>query len=282
MCSSMKRIICLCALFFGVVWVLSPFAAAAENWPMKKFTIVEKDNLTETFIGPVDVTTPLALKMEQNNLTPTQEKVIVDWLEEVANYFEKQGFPPPRYEEKTDKELIVYAYPFGAKNDPTALAYPDCKNPSKNTFIHLDPKRIFNQSTGKITTKGYQDLAHELFHTVQYAYPMFQKSPCGQSPGAWITEGTAEAVGIETARRLKGIQPEHVCQMGLRPYLKSLFVYSKDPVDKCGMRAYNTQSFWQFLGEYSTRKGFIATEEFAQPDFRYLHNFFSTSHAMGA
>lgn len=287
----LKRITYFGALLLGVVWLMPPGIAVAEKWPIKKFAIVEKNMAVDFAIGEVTIPIPPALQKEQDLLTATQEQAITNWLEEVANHFEGKGFRRPRYEEiqnpfqgkfsgitgdiSTEKKFIVYAYKFGDEDDPTALAYSDCKRPRDNTFIAMDPVRSF--VNGKLTTKAYQDLAHELFHMVQYAYPMFQKSPCNQMPGAWISEGTAEAVGIETARRLKGLQPDNVCLMGIRSYSDRLYIRKpKSPRDlQCGSPlSYQTQSFWQFLGEYATRKGFVATEAFATPDFRYLDQIF--------
>jgi|GEM_PF-2287094 len=294
MCGDIKRITFLFTFLLGVVWFFMPMAAVAGKWPIKEFKVIQYENPQDA----IDLANTLFSYSDNYTLSQWWEEAtaprlsteniqeIERWLNEVAYYFESQGFRPPRYKAKglndNGKEVFeVYVLPYGdPKEDPgTARTQTDCDNPLSKTLIMIHPAGILEN--GKISPKGYQDLAHELFHTVQYAYPMFQGN-CEQ--GAWITEGTAEAVGIETARILSvRIKPVGLCQMGLRPYSETLYVRERSiPKDNCGFRSYYTQSFWQFLGEYSTRKGFIATEKFVPPDFRYLHNFFNTTHAMGS
>ncbi|MCZ6799473.1 MAG: hypothetical protein O7F12_03210, partial [Nitrospirae bacterium] len=212
----------------------------------------------------------------QNYLTDDQEQEVEAWLEKIANEFELLGFNEPRYEAKTSdgKFYEVHVFPF----DGTARARSDCDNPSRVIVIQINPLSDMIFQDGKLTTKGYQDLAHELFHTIQYGYPMFQKN-CGQ--GQWIVEGTAEAVGIEMARKLLNKKPYAFCQIGLRPYSEQLYIYKKGVLyDKpCNQqRAYQSQSFWQFLGEYNSLKGRPKPKTFVAPDYSYLHDFFNTAH----
>ena len=276
----MKGVRYLCAILLVFPWLMFPSIVVAETWPIKRFHVVQTNQEPQS--GTVDMLL-YGAPVNREYITLAQAAAIEVWLEKVAAYFEQQGWPPPRYGHKSsdNEKYLVYVYPFGGATDPPAAASNDCENQQRSTYIKIDPDRIFDKTTGKLLPKSYQDLAHELFHTIQYAYPLFQRS-CHQMPGAWIVEGTAEAVGIETARELKGIQPQGVCQMGIRRYGRELYVREDRTFkDQCGNRSYLTQSFWQFLGEYSTRKGFIATEEFAKPDFRYLQNFFRTNHVMG-
>ncbi|TFG72094.1 MAG: hypothetical protein E4H26_11510 [Flavobacteriales bacterium] len=107
---------------------------------------------------------------------------------------------------------------------------------------------------------------------------MFQEN-CEQ--GAWIVEGTAEAVGIETARKILNIKPYTFCQIGLRPYSEKLYAYKiGGRNDKPCMlsRAYQSQSFWQFLGEYNSANGRPNPKQFVPPNYSYLHEFFNTQH----
>jgi hypothetical protein len=260
--------------------VLMPVTSAAKSntWSIKKFKVVEKLISKETDIAGVRVPEPNIdiLLNVQNYLTDDQEKEIENWLEKIANEFEALGFNEPRYEAKTSdgKFYEVHVFPF----DGTARARNDCDDPSKVTVIQINPLSDEIVKDGKLTEKGYQDLAHELFHTVQYAYPMFQKN-CGQ--GEWILEGTAEAVGIETARKILNIKPYTFCQIGLRPYSEELYVYKMGGVnDKPCMqsRAYQSQSFWQFLGEYNSAHGRPNPKKFVPPNYSYLHEIFNTQH----
>jgi len=260
------------------VVVFFSFASVAESntWSIKKFKVVEKVFSEELEIFGLTVPDPDNVVNVQNYLTDDQEQEVEAWFEKIAKEFELLGFREPRYEAKTSdgKFYEVHVFPF----DGTARARNDCDDPSKVTVIQINPlsEEIFKN--GKLTEKGYQDLAHELFHTVQYAYPMFQKN-CGQ--GAWILEGTAEAVGIETARKILNIKPYTFCQIGLRPYSEELYVYKKGGVnDKPCMqsRAYQSQSFWQFLGEYNSAAGRPNPKQFVPPNYSYLHEFFNTQH----
>ena len=233
---------------------------------------------------------------DQEALPPALEEEIERWMRQVAFYLDSQGFPEPRHERKNadGTAFLVYAHPFGG----TARAFDDCKYPHRETYIAIDPAFIIDK--GAIPTKSYQDLAHEIFHTIQYAYPMFKNS-C--DTGSWIREGTAEAVGIEVARTEGGKKPHTPCQIGPRSYAGRLYVQDNangesnltDP--PCNVRRnYNSLSFWQFLGEWSTgmgkgppgesdvaRKrrwgvGRPKPEAFVPPNYRYLQTLFSTAY----
>jgi len=212
MCRGMKRIIFFFACFVGFVWLLSPFSAAAEEWPIKEFKVIQHErpedaiDLANTLLSSSDAYTVAKWWEEATAPTLSAENVreIERWLKEVAYYFESQGFRRPRYEAKGLNEngqevFEVYVLPFGdpEKEPGTAKAENDCEQPKRKTLMMIHPVGILKN--GKISPKGYQDMAHEVFHTVQFAYPVFQGN-CEQ--GAWIAEGTAEAVGIETARTL--------------------------------------------------------------------------------
>lgn len=264
--------------------LMVPFLLSAESnkWKIKDFKVNEKwSESSMTFEGvetgiPSDFT-KTAVNIGTDYLTKEQEEAIENWFRHVAYYFESQGFREPRYESLSfdGKAYEVQVLPLS--DGAYAKARNDCENTSKNTVIQVDPLRSFEN--GKLTTKAYQDMAHELFHTVQYAYPIFQKH-CKQ--GHWLTEGTAEFVGIETARVLLKKTPYSPCQIGKRKYLKQLYVSDEIPIDSCGKRSYSTQSFWQFLGEYATRQKFIATEKFVPPDISYLHGFFEVYQILGS
>jgi len=262
------------------IMVVFPFTSVAESntWSIKKFKVVEKLITQEIELLGVTIPEPTfdSVKNIQNYLTDDQEQEVEAWLEKIANEFEALGFNEPRYEAKTSdgKFYEVHVFPFNG----TARARNDCDDPSKVTVIQINPTSDTIFKDGKLTEKGYQDLAHELFHTVQYAYPMFKKN-CEQ--GAWIVEGTAEAVGIEAARKILNIKPYTFCQIGLRPYSEKLYAYKIGGWnDKPCMqsRAYQSQSFWQFLGEYNSASGRPNPKQFVSPSYSYLHEFFNTQH----
>ena len=261
--------------------------ARADSWPIKDFRVfLENPETGVEYPGLISD----GIKSD-----------IEDWLGRVARDYEAQGFRRPHYTYIDDnpfyseKAFKVYVYPFSggtqaAMVHPCAESFSNLTNEKTSfytdTYMKIDPGRTI--AGGKLTGQAYQDLAHELFHAVQNAYPMF-RADCAALPGGWISEGTAEAVGIETARKLGAATPNHVCQMGVRRYVERLYVKSATgpvvPACAPAKKPYQTQSFWQSLGEYITRlhvKKQLDPEEFVAPDFRYLHKFFSLTYPMGS
>jgi hypothetical protein len=116
-------------------------------------------------------------------------------------------------------------------------------------------------------------LSHELFHAVQYATPFYQNSACGTDVGAWITEGTARAVGLDVVRPLLGIKYESVedSQLwGMRNYSDPLPI----PAVKTDSPPYNTASLWRYLAEL-----YAAGRPGPEPgpvDYGYLADFLNT------
>jgi len=279
----------------GTVW-------AANTWSIHDYEIVyelPKSGMNQVysfiFEDAESELEAISNMRDQEDLPAALEEEIERWMRQVAYYLDSQGFPEPRHEQKNadGTAFLVYAHPFGR----TARAMDDCHEPSIETYIAIDPAVIVDN--GAIPTMSYQDLAHEIFHTIQYAYPMFKK--CDR--GSWITEGTAEAVGIEVARTEGGKKPYTPCQIGPRAYGGRLFVQDnanfesnlRDP--PCNMRrTYYTLSFWQFLGEWATGMGKGAPgesdadrkrrwgvgrpkpEAFVPPNYRYLQTLFSTAY----
>ena len=285
----MKRYTFLIVSFLGFLF-LAPLSLMAETWPDRDFRV-----FMETPGG----------KKYPNAITASVANNIESWLKRVAKEYEAMGYKAPLWDHVDDnsfyskKGYMVYVYPDTSPDAAHAAMLNPCAISTNNftgksQWIKISTYMTFNSAigikNGKLTTKAYQDLAHELFHAVQNSYALFTGN-CQTPPGAWLIEGTAEAVGIEMARKLRGKRPEGVCQMGLRRYNRELYVREPKIIkDQCGNRSYLTQSFWQFLGEYAHRKfmgdyaekGYIATEEFVPPDFRFLHNFFSKTHNMGS
>ncbi|MGV7228336.1 MAG: hypothetical protein ACQ9IQ_06720 [Nitrospirales bacterium] len=298
----MKRIQYLFVVLLGLVWLLSPWSAAAGNWPTKEFKVILKNPYPTTWADVQIVKARVLVgtstqeyadsvearyKYEQNSkkVSPATVKEIEKWMNTVAEEYEKMGFLKPHYGDTgifSGKEKFkVYVFPFF----DAYAAYNGICSPNPKTQIRIDSVVSINPD-GSLTTKAYQDIAHELFHAIQHSYDLFSK---GCNVGRWIIEGTAEAVGIEMARKLyPKREPDDICQVGMRLYSRQLYTDDKNKFGDfpCkgikGSLDYAALSFWQFLGEYLTRKGIhMATEEFSPPDFRYLRNFFNTSHAMG-
>ena len=267
--------------FTAIALMACAAAAQADTWPIKEY-VIEGSLLGEDLPQPV-------------------EDEITDWMRQVAFHLEGLGFLPPRHEAKTSdkKALVVY---LDETLNQIAAAADDCHNPKAETSISINPLKILEN--GETRPQAYQDLAHEIFHTVQYAYPMFRDC----DTGSFIREATAEAVGIETAHALDKADPYTSCQVGPRLYSKSLYIRDeikngmktygsslRDP--PCNTRRnYNTQSFWQFLGEWAQGMGKAPPganaaalerrwgvgrprpDKPVPPDYSYLDTLFSVPH----
>ncbi len=137
-------------------------------------------------------------------------------------------------------------------------------------------------ANGKITQSTYQTLAHELFHAVQAA-SNFKKSPNSCNIGKWITEGTADAIGFDMARQLRGFtfpewrsNPNFLKIWGGRQY--SLPLPEPKP-GKTGPTDYFSSSFWRHLAEVTQAniggRDHAGSDE-AAVDYRYLADLMAT------
>jgi len=277
MCNVLSRINCCWVFLLGVIWLMSPLPAVAETWPIKEFKVFQKK--PGDLVGSQVISDEMAREIER-------------WLKRVSQEYESMGFRKPNYTDiassilNNKKVLPVYVYPFST-GGPAAMLSPCAWNEAGevvevDTYMTVDSGR--NIKNGKLTPTAYRHLAHELFHAVQNSYDLFIGN-CKAPPGDWMAEGTAEAIGIEMARKIQGELEKGNCQMGIRRYARELYVRKQGTFyDQCGDRSYYTQSFWQFLGEYITGehvKKNLEPEIFVEPNFRYLHRFFSISHSMG-
>ena len=133
-------------------------------------------------------------------------------------------------------------------------------------------------ANGRITGRGYQTIAHELFHAVEYSYPFFQCDHAADMLGNWIVEGMARAVGWDTATLLRPLDVSNWAmeRWGARNYNSRLpvplSVSDGSPVDP-----YRTNSFWHYLAERQAGKatGYKPGPEEASIDYSYLPLFFS-------
>lgn len=141
-------------------------------------------------------------------------------------------------------------------------------------------------STGRdLATHTLEHLAHELFHCVQRQYPVYHKNR-----GDWLIEGTAEAVGHDTAYALRGIEQERGPQFRwhARNYALPLARrirgrdYEIPDAEKKNYHedfgGYHTASFWRYLAEEAAARddGGRAGVSEDDVDYAYLHHFFQT------
>ncbi|MEM7083156.1 MAG: hypothetical protein AAF465_10510 [Pseudomonadota bacterium] len=239
----------LIAMFLSGLVLVGGHAQAA--WTITQYEVVEES---------------------KGSLDPSQILAIETTMNRYAQYFEKQGWPQPRHEHLNDTGdafvVVVKNYAlFGGEGPPRAAT--DCHNPALNTEIQIDPRWW-----GRFPRKDWQDLAHEIFHTIQYNYPPFNRD-CRQSElGHWVMEGTAEAVGVDVARAVLGVEPYHFCQIGLRDYNEPLYIEKNQKGSICPSDTYATSSFWRFLGEWQALKKPPRAWSKATPDYRYLQALF--------
>jgi hypothetical protein len=133
-----------------------------------------------------------------------------------------------------------------------------------------------------LTAFGYEALGHELFHAVQHAMRFFEakcalKWELPHRVGDWITEGTAEAVGVDLARM---IRPGPTPTWGNREYDRPLPVPLRlnllsETASADAVNPYETASFWRYLAEMHARKGALPGIGPDEPiDYGYLVRMF--------
>lgn len=243
-------LIAISLLFFTTV---SSFALAA-SWPSTKFEVYEGEPWTSQFTGMTDVgkvvqgvrdmDTP---KPASVSLTPELRYEIEEYLGEVAREYQKY-FPAPKLEplvERDDGAQAYRIYYFDIPGSRPALARysNDCSDSNR---FRIEVNAATLTSGGKITAKGYGDLAHELFHAIQRNTKAGKKSMCPGGIGPWVIEGQAEAIGHDMARKLRRVEIDtQISRWGLRYYSLPLVMAAGGPTS----RGYQTSSFWRYIAE---------------------------------
>lgn len=235
--------------------------AYAQAWPTKQFVIKKHD--PDALINMPDW-------MPGAGFSDKQKKAIQDfetYLGEVAAYYESMGFRAPKLpmakNANGDAAYLVYIYDFPA-GETTALAgyFGD-----GSVDLRIDLSRaIIN---GQPSDRVYEDLAHELFHNVQRAY----QTSYALDHGSWMSEGQAQAVGMDTAYKLRGVMwfqtDKQTYRLGGRPYYTSLVTTEK-------ALTYRTSSFWRYIGEHyaASKAGKHAGIKPIPADYSYLAKVF--------
>jgi hypothetical protein len=241
---------------------------AQTPWQIRKFEVVQSkpNSLYHDVLEALDVGT-----VDEETV-----ELIEAYLTSVARRYEALGFRPPAIDYLSDDGTAFQVFLYDYDDTEKAAAYlARCGGANYRSYFYIDSSRLMKN--GSIKPKFYEHLAHELFHSVQYSYPLFQKN-C--SLGNWITEGTAEVMGIETVRRLRGVKESNPqVRMGARNYSNSLRVGLEDSRRNS---AYWTSSLWRYIGEHiaAARGGGRAEAKATNPrdplnpDMRYLHMLF--------
>jgi len=225
--------------------------AQYEPWPTTQFEVIESSNFPESrnanwLAGNFDLIDDNA----SIPLTPALKTLIEQYLSAVATEYKAWGLPAPHIDivQRADG-VSAYRVQYYDFEDAYALFGPKCGATEVST-IHLNATKL--TLNGSITKKGYVDIAHELFHSVQ-GNSIIKLDACekGIEYGKWITEGLAEAIGQDMAWQLAGnrgsasgsINPQH--RWGMRTYGRPLAV----PLNSDGLAEYQSSSFWRYLAE---------------------------------
>jgi len=114
---------------------------------------------------------------------------------------------------------------------------------------------------GRLTVKGRQTVAHELFHAIQANTVMGRSlNPCEQN--GWIIEGMADAISIDLLDILWKSHPQPKDdewiskKFGVRPYYENL------ALDSSG---YPVSSFWRFLAGWNGGYDYLLTDRDGTP-----------------
>lgn len=248
------RRLCLTLPASAAVLLAVAFSAHAENWPTTKFELRNVDPASDMpgFVGQL-----MGFSDEQEPVVAQYEQ----YLSEVAVYYQSMGFKAPNLPTTTfgEKAYIVYLYDYPDK-DTTAKAYYFVGG---GIDLRMDISRAI--VGGNPVDRTFEDLAHELFHNVQRSYQIAYEL----DHGTWIMEGQAQALGMEAAKKLRGIDINKGASedywLGGRGYHRPLTTETHD-------ENYRTASFWRYVGEHMTaaRTNGRAGKARTAPDYRYL------------
>jgi len=254
-------------------------APAAGQWPIREFEVVSSEaalgstlpNIFNSASEQVDEWL-VAWGLEPTGARlyvadPEIRREIEAYLTEAADVIAGWGFPPPALAESDGKYEVILAVetPAGLKGETAGGTYhgPICGIIGGQIFISANSILGAPTEEGgrpELTAFGRVTLAHELFHAVQ-ANTAFHGSPCLPSMGEWIVEGTADAVGVDVLRILRGEEvADQAMAWGERDYGRRLPV----PLDLSilprewtpeRLAGYRTSSFWRYLAEYYAMLG---------------------------
>lgn len=215
------------------------------------------------------------------------------FLQEVAQELSRLKFADPLAEgyfdslvtkEDGTQAIRVYYYQHPASNAPYAWysGGESCSSPKTSRKI-INLNKNWYAVDGRITDMNYETLAHELFHAVQSSSEYAKKFKC-TGPN-WITEGSADAMGIHLATTFRGTEFTEEFKPGNNQVLKIIgarkYSYPLHLPSKPGGsndEEYMTSSFWRYLAEeeYASRNGKQYTGSAKSPEsYQYLANFFN-------
>ena len=141
-------------------------------------------------------------------------------------------------------------------------------------IILINRPRAF--SNGRITDGAYNSMAHELFHAIQAASRMGDGIDFCKT-GKWIKEGTADAIGHDMGRKLRGLTyaESHVNPSFLKIWGGRRYHTPLADADRSQSDDYFTSSFWRHLAEWNVKGQHSGSAE-ASFDYRYLASLIDT------
>jgi len=248
-------------MFVCLIGLMAPYQQLEADWSTTQFEVVQgaPDSFLDALAEGVGI-----VDLEESTATE-----IEDFLAEAAREYEFLGFREPALDYKSAGGFAYQVFVFDFSDDDSPAGYSkSCRDDKGRRYIRIDSSRIMNG--GKIDPKFLEHLAHELFHAVQGSYDLFYNH-C--MLGDWIVEGTAEAVGVDTAFKLRNIvPPEPRIRWGGRAYNTRLWVADDDMSRKD--EAYWTSSLWRYIGEKNTLASANPGTRYTPADYRYLVKFF--------
>lgn len=266
-------------LFLVLLLLFTPIIATplfADNGSTTQYTIIQnapsprQNPSLFTRVVNMDLVNDIADRLI-DSIDEKTTNLLEEYVEKVAREYAAQGFKAPALDgtiEGTGAHPI-YVYDYPDKGTPTALYSVRCEKMKTSRYIAVDSSRVM--INGKINSKVYEDLAHELFHAIQGSYALFNEH-CNL--GDWIAEGTATAVGIDMA---KSINNTPVKQWGQRTYSAPLRVPDLEngfESQYSSQEGHRTQGLWRYFGEYISEGGVPGVVQGKAPDYRYLTKLF--------
>jgi hypothetical protein len=250
------------AILFPLLSISPATAREAPPWPTYAF---------EVQFGSGGLTGALEslFSGDQKEALAGEIAIIETYLSDVARELQRLGFPAPPMAQG-NRGYIVNLYDYDDK-----ASYAQAWLVGDTCVFRMDISRAF--VNGKMEIRLLENMGHELFHCVQYAYPMFGH---GQTTGDWIEEATAQAVGQDLLwqlRRQEYPRNNPGQRWGARGYhLPLALPDARLPENNFH---YYTESFWRYLAEHfaAKRRGGRAGIEAPPPgqaDYSFLHELF--------
>ncbi len=247
-------------------------AAAQEPWPTTDFEVASTERLLELGIlqdlpGAGDALI-MALNeglggldewLAEAGMDPLQARIylptettrrqIEEYLGQAATVLQGWGFSAPALREAGGRYQVILAAgtPAELLGGEAAGTYHPGVCGVMGGFLFLKARWLVDGE--ELTADGLETLGHELFHAVQAGTALGRV--CPSPAGAWITEGSADAVGSDLLRILRGRQPSDPDEAwGLRDYSRRLPVPRVHPLQGgTDISAYHTSSLWRYLAE---------------------------------